>query len=556
MVQESKERITLRQAGLAGRTVLVSAMTLLSRLLGFAREVLMASLFGDTSVVSDAFLTAWRVPNLFRRLLGEGALSTSLQATLTEVDSESGDAAGRRLFLRTVSLAFWLLMIVCLGGMALVAWIPDDLNLAGWQVLGGGNQLLRDLTLRLLPYVVFVCLTALAGGALQVRGHYLVPSLAPALMNVTWIAALLAIGLAFGWSGGPGELLDGVDQRQWEMARWLSWGVLLGGVVQLLLHLPPLVRRGLLAGPRTLRRAGEDANARGPSDVLRMAAPLALAAAVYQINVMIDGLMAYRLLEEGGPTALYYANRIQQFPLALVALAATTAVFPLIKAHAHLGELDALRRLHDRSQLGILFLALPATLGLLALAQPISSVLFEHGQYGPAGIERVTAGLSVLAFALVPAGAAGLVGRTYIAMGDTRTPVRTSIWMMLTNMGLNLLFVKGFGMDVGGLALATVITIWGNLIWLLLAMPGKLALPKSAPGTLRQIGRVSLAALATGAGAWLASWPLSAGEGVAQLIRLGVGICAGLAAFVFTAQGLKLDQWTDFQGRLARRLGK
>ncbi len=475
----------------------------------------MAYLFGDKSVVSDAFFTAWRVPNLFRRLLGEGALSTSLQTTLTEVDGESGDAAGRRLFLRTLSLAFGLLMLVCLGGMALVAWMPASL----WQLLGDGDPVLRDLTIRLLPYVVFVCLTALAGGALQVRGHFLAPSLGPALMNVTWIAALVGLGIAYGWQTEPSLSGGALEARQWEMARWLSWGVLGGGAVQLLLHLPPMLSHGLLpdrqlrathalqidcplaadAEPSAKLATSKSADSeRGPADVLRMAAPLALAAAVYQINVMVDGLMAFQLLEQGGATALYYANRIQQFPLALVALAATTAVFPLIKAHAHLGELGKLRRLHDRSQLAILFLALPAAFGLLALAYPISSVLFEHGEFGPEGVQRVATALRVLAFALIPAGAAGLVGRTYIAMGDTRTPVRTSIWMMLANVLLNVIFVRWLHMDVEGLALATVLSTWGNLLWLWLAMPRSLALPQSASGTRRRVGRMFLAACLTG----------------------------------------------------------
>ncbi|NOT31690.1 MAG: hypothetical protein HOP15_14680, partial [Planctomycetes bacterium] len=188
-----------RHGGLVARTVLVSGLTLLSRMLGFAREALMAAVFGDKSVISDAFITAWRFPNLFRRLLGEGALSISLQTAMTKADIERGDAAGRALFRSTLRAMTWILLAVTALAMLVTYVLPDAMPLTGWAWLGPVPAAVRDLTVRVLPYVLLVCVAAICGGALAVRGHFALPNLAPTAMNVVWIATLVAIGVASGW---------------------------------------------------------------------------------------------------------------------------------------------------------------------------------------------------------------------------------------------------------------------------------------------------------------------------------------------------------------------
>ena len=423
------ERAVGRHRGLVARALLVSALTLLSRLLGFVREALMAAVFGDRSVVSDAFLTAWRFPNLFRRLLGEGALSVSLQTAMTRADIQHGDAAGRALFQATLTRTLAILALVSVLGMGLTWVLPDAMPGTGWAWLGPVPAVVRDLTVRVLPYVPLVCAAAVLGGALAVRGHFALPNLAPTAMNLVWIASLVAIGMASSWGRAFAGPLEETLAQEWELARWLAWGVLLGGVVQLGLHCVPLGRFGLLGAPGGVRP--------DPWQVLRATVPLVFGAAIYQINVMIDGLMANSLLSAGGATVLYYAHRLQQFPLALISTAAVNAVFPLLNAHGHLGERGRVRALHDRAQLGILFLALPAAAGLFALALPIASVCYEHGNFGREGAERVAEALRCLALALVPAGAAGLASRVFVAMDDTRTPVRIAVWMVLLNVGLN-----------------------------------------------------------------------------------------------------------------------
>jgi len=540
-----------RHRGLFARTLLVSLLTLVSRLLGFVREALMAAVFGDRSVISDAFITAWRFPNLFRRLLGEGALSVSLQSEMTKRDIERGDAGGRALFRATFRVMIGVLVVVTVAAMVVTWWLPDRAPLVGGAWLGPMPGAVRDLSVRVMPYVVLVCAAALCGGALAVRGHFALPNLAPTAMNLVWIGTLVSIGLASGWGRELGTGEAAVAARQWELARWLAWGLLAGGLVQLLLHLPPLGKHGLL-GPTP----GEPAD---PWRVLRTTAPLVVGAAIYQINVMIDGLMANSLLRAGGSSAIYYANRVQQFPLALVSTAAVNAVFPLLNAHGHLGERVKVRALHDRTQLGILFLALPAATGLLGLALPIASVCYERGNFGLDGTERVAVALRCLAFALVPAGAAALTSRVYVAMGDLTTPVRIAAWMVALNVLLNAVLVVGLGLDTAGLTLSTALTAWVNLVWLVIGLRKHLRLPEADRGLLARAGRIALAALVSAGVAWAVHGGLGALLGLAEprrsLPALLVAMGAAGASYGLLGWRLGIPELGEVLRRLRTRAG-
>ena len=496
-----------RHKRLFGRTALISGLTLVSRLLGFVREFLAAALFGDKSPIYDAFVTAWRVPNLFRRLLGEGAVSTALQTSLTEADGDHGEEAGRALFWSTIRIALALLVAVCVTLVGAVLLMGDTMPLTGWHWLGEDPGPVRELMVRLAPFVVFICLGALIGGALAVRGRFIGWSLGPVVMNLVAIGTLVAMGVAYGWTGlGPSDGAEG-RLRHLEMARVFAWGLLISGALQVLILVPEMFAVGFLrrraAAP--VPSLGGDSQSGGWS-VLRASLPLALGAAVYQVNVMVDGFMAQGLLPAGGPTTYYFANRVQQFPLALVATAATSAVFPALKALGHRGDLGELRRLHHRTHLAICFVALPATAGLIALSTPIVGMLFGHGEFEQAGVHRTAGALVVLSLGLVPAGAVGLVSRTYYALGDFRTPVRVSIGALMLNLVLNVLFLVGFGMDVQGLALATVLSGWVNLVWLMPPLLRRLPRsekPTEGPGVASLLIRMVVAATACGG---LAFW--------------------------------------------------
>ncbi|MCZ6596525.1 MAG: murein biosynthesis integral membrane protein MurJ [Planctomycetota bacterium] len=559
-----RDEIVDRHKRLVLRTVLVSALTLGSRILGFVREMLSAALFGDTSGIYDAFITAWRVPNLFRRFLGEGALSTALQTAITEADGDGGNEAGRRLFLRTVSVAVWLVLGVCAVAMVAAWLMPDAMPFTGWSWLGADPGPVRELTVRLMPFLLVICVAALCAGALQVRGHFVTPNAAPALLNAVWIATLLYVGYRFAWGEAEGAgdaegLVQGPKCRQMDMVRVLAWGVLLAGSAQLLVQLPALARFGFLRRDRS--EAGPDPDRVHASawQVIKISAPMALGAAVYQINVMVDGFMAEGLLPDGGPAAHYFANRIEQFPLALIAIAATSAVFPALNALGHRRRFAELRVLHDKAQLAVCFLALPATVGLVLLSEPISAVLFQHGKYEADGVARIAAALRMLAFALLPVGAVGLVGRTYYALGDYKTPVRISIITLVVNIGLNTVLVAILGMDVEGLALATAISSWMNLALLLPGLRTKLRLPAAAAGIPRRVAVMLGAGLVSGAAAWsahrlcamaLATDPARWDRSVPAL---AAGALAGMGAYLALAHVLRVPEWAFLRARLAGR---
>jgi len=539
--------LTKRHERLLGRTALVSVLTLVSRLLGFVREILSAALFGDKSAIFDAFITAWRVPNLFRRFLGEGALSTSFQTALTKVDGDVGLEGGRRLFHATFWLLSWILLALTGISILVVAFLPDRMPITDWLWLGADPAPVRELIMRVMPFVLLACISALIGGALQVRGHFAAPAWAPATLNIVWIGALLAIAGHFGWRGDEGAEFE----RHMQMTRWLAWGVLSAGLVQIAVQLPALARFGFLERPVTSPPPSARPDSVRAWDVLRRSAPLALGAAVYQINVMMDGLMAEGLLPDGGPTLHYYANRVQQFPMALIAIAATSAVFPALQAHGHRGDLGALKRLHDKTHRAILYVALPASVGLFALSTAVISACFEHGAFGAEGVTRAAAALRCLALAIIPAGATGLVARTYYSLDDFKTPVRVSITMLVANVVLNLVCIRTFGMDVDGLALATALTSWGGLLLMLPGLTTKLALPRREAGFFKPFPAMIVAAVLMGWVASLVQANLVGSSG--RFVALTAAIVTGLIVYQSLSTALRVPEATEVWARLRRK---
>lgn len=546
---EQSADIVGRHKRLVARTLLISALTLCSRILGYARESMTAFLFGDRSAIYDAFVTAWRVPNLFRRLMGEGALSTSLQNAVTAADHDRGNQAGRRVFLDTLWLATWILVGISAVVMASVYVLGDTFPFTDWWWLGQDPEPVRELTLRLTPFLIFACLAGLSAGALGVRGHFAAPTWGPAAMNVIVIATLGAIWWKFGSSAQAFADPALEREREFDMARWLAWGTLVSGIALLAIQIPALQRHELWP---SAARAPRDTHAAW--EILRKSAPLALGAAVYQVNVMIDGLMAQSMLDTGGPSALWYANRIQQFPLALVATAATAAVYPALNALGHKRELGPLRALHDRTQLAIVFLALPASVGLFALARPVVSVLLEHGEFGSEGAARTAACMRWLCVSLIPAGAVGLVGRTYYALGDMRTPVRLSVAMLVANVALNWTFVRVLGMDCDGLTLATALTNWANLLLLLPPLLRRLPRQADAPRVIGALARLAAAGGACGLAAAAVHGSMTDDPGSGLALAAAIG--AGGAVYALACQLLGVQEWQDLLSRVRRRLGR
>jgi len=431
-------------------TRVVSLGTLSSRVLGMIRDMAMAAIFGLVGGgVMDAFVIAYRIPNLFRRLFGEGALTASYLPVLT-AELQRDRAAAWRL----ASVMFTWVAIVLAG----VVVLGELVFLAMWLIWGHltGMPLLLGLSATLLPYLLLICLAAQVSATLHALGHFAVPALTPVVLNLCWLAAA--------WLVVPWFAPDKAAQ-----AMVVAVAILVAGVLQVGVQWPVLRSFGfrydyhLPATREPLRRIG------------RAIAPMLFGLAVTQMNSFFDSVLAWGLaqapdgpkrigwlgglieypLDRGAAAALYYGERLYHFPLGVLGLAVAAAIFPLLSRHAARGERE---RLGDDLSLGlrlVLCLGIPAGVGLIVLAQPIVTLLFERGQFTPADTLRAARvvtcyGLGVWAFCAMPVAVRG-----FYATADTATPVRVGAAVVVLNLALNLALL--WPLAENGLALATSI---------------------------------------------------------------------------------------------------
>lgn len=445
----------------------ISFATLISRILGFARDMVVARAFGAVGV-TDAFFVAFRIPNLLRRLLGEGALSTAFIPVFAEYRAKASSREFARM-LRAISGAMVaVLAAVTLAGILLAPWIVK-VTAPGFWSEPAKALLTVGLTRLMFPYLFFVGLAALATGVLNFLRHFLTPALSPVVFNLSLIAATLWLAPSL-----P------------EPITALAWGVLLGGVGQLCLQLPALVRRGI-----SLRLAVEpDHPAIGR--ISRLLAPTIFGLAVTQLNVFVNTLIA-SFLREGSISYLYYADRVMEFPFGIFSIAIATAVLPTMADQAVRQQVAELKATLAFALRLVVFISIPASLGLLILADPIVRVLFERGQFGPASTAATAWALGFYALGLTTFSAVKVVAPAFYALRDTRTPVWIGIGAMAVNVGASLLLMGPLAH--GGLALATTlasaVNTAGLLFWLRRRI-GRLGLW----AILGSLGRTALAALA------------------------------------------------------------
>jgi len=423
-------------------TATVGLNTLLSRVLGLVRDVVIARAFGATLGV-DAFLVAFRIPNFLRRLFAEGAFSQSFVPVLSEYRSQRTQAEVEDLAAHVAGMLGGVLLLVTAIGV-LAAPVLVLVFAPGFLADSEKYALTVDMLRITFPYILFISLTAFAAGCLNSYGRFGVPAFTPVLLNLSLIACaiLLAPGLERPVVG-------------------LAWGVLIAGIVQLGFQLPFLARLGLLVRPRW-RRGHE-----GVRRILRLLVPAAFGVSVAQINLLVDTLIA-SFLVTGSITWLYLSDRMVEFPLGVFGIALATVILPsLSRQHAE-GSGERFSDTLDWGLRLVVLITVPAAAGLAALAGPVLATLFHYGAYGTHDVEM--ASLSLMAYAL---GLIGFVGVKILAPGfysrqDTRTPVRIGVVAMLSNIVLNLLLVVPLAH--AGLALATSLSAFLNSGLLLRAL--------------------------------------------------------------------------------------
>ncbi|MBK8980639.1 MAG: murein biosynthesis integral membrane protein MurJ [Planctomycetes bacterium] len=513
----------LRAAGL------VSGLTLVSRVLGLARDALTTHALGR-SIALDTFIVAWMLPNMLRRLFGEGALAAALVPELTRRRERDGDDAARRL----LGAVTWALL-VGLGGLVALVVAATLVLPPGWWAEGDAERgaLLATLLATLFPYALPICLLATWSGALNVLGRFAPGAGAPALLNIVWIGALLVGMRTFGDDQGA-------------IVRLVAVALLVGGVVQLATIARPLRREGFL--PRPVRPRADD----GSRAVFRTMLPTVVGMSALQINVLVDQSVAWWLCGDGANSSLYLANRLLLFPHALVALPLATAAFPRLAVHASRNDLGALREQLDRAIRFTAFLALPAAVGMALVAEDLIRVAFEHGAFAARDTDVTCWTTAALVASLPAIGSAQLMARAMYALSETRAPARIALWLVLVNAALDIVLTRVVHLDAPGLALATTATAWLNLVLLHRALGRQSIQPPRA--SRRAVLRTG-AATAAMCAAVLGVRGLVEPVGRLELATLGLAmpIALGAAVFALAHHALGGQETRTLLRRLARR---
>jgi putative peptidoglycan lipid II flippase len=463
---------------IAKNAAIVGGATLVSRILGFIRDVIVAFALG-AGLFADAFFVAFRIPNLLRRLFGEGSLTMAFIPVYSRIREEEGEEAAQAM---ARSAMIWLALI--LGGITVVVELlaaPLTVAIAPGFTR---NPELFATTINLVricfPYVIFICSVALCMGVLNARNHFLAPALAPVVLNISLISAAL-----LGYFGG------------FEVAYCMAFAVLVGGIGQWLLQQPFLARTGFTwRGHWSLRNPG----------VIRMGVlmlPTVFGAAVYQINIVLGTLLA-SYLPTGSVSYLYYADRLVQFPLGVFGIAVSTAALPSLAKLVARGEMEE----YDSAMavtLGLtLFIALPAAAGLIGLAEPVIGLLFERGAFTADAVVATANALVAYSIGLPFIALSRPLVAGFYALEDTRTPVKIAVICLLVNIGLGLLLMQ-FMAHVG-LALAVSASSFCNYVCLHILLARKRG---TSMMPLVSALKTLLLSSVVGFGAyWTASWPL------------------------------------------------
>ena len=495
-------------------TLIVSLGTALSRVLGFVREVLMAWIFG-TSLIKSAFDLAFRIPNLFRRLLGEGALSAAFIPVFTETLKHEGKDAANLLVARIATLLGAVLAVIVGLGILAIWGVEQMFD------LGTRAAAVLPLVRIMLPYTLFICLAALSMGVLNSFGYFAIPALAPVLLNLVWTAALLWIC----------PHLGGTQEQQIMV---LAWCIVGAGVLQLVGQIPMLRRCGMVWRPSF---QWDDVRVRR---VLLLMGPAALGLGVYQVNFVVDGVLAM-LVGPWAPAALTYAERLIYLPLGIIATALGTVLLPTFSHQASAARHDQMAETLGISLRAILLAMTPAAVGLMVLVYPVVRLIYiwNGGAFDAASLQQTARALIFYSPGLVVFSIYKMIVPVFYALKDTRNPVRVGLWSVLLNFVLNLLFIYTWptGWQHAGLPFASVLASAVNcavLGWMLRARIGD--------PDWRAVRRTALRALAAsvlmGAAAWWCQRALEAlmlARGVedklSQMASIGGAIVAAMAVY-------------------------
>jgi putative peptidoglycan lipid II flippase len=526
MVTGKQEKKKITQA-----TGVLTAATMISRIAGLVRDMVVAAVFG-AGLVTDAFFVAFTIPNLLRRFFAEGSLTAAFVPTFTDVLHHEGTEEARRVVRICWTLLLLVLAFVTLLGVLSSPWL---VKLIGYGFSGSAGKLaLTNLLNKLMfPYLFFVSLVALFAGVLNVSGHFLLPALSPVMLNLAMIGSALVL-----------------SPKLEQPITALAIGVLLGGAIQFAMQIPILYKFGY-----DLRL---DFNFRHNAvvKILRLMLPGILGVAIYQINVVVTRLLA-SFLQEGSVSWLYYGQRLFEFPQGVFVVSLAQAVLPTMSRQAAAEDLDGFRDSLHFAIVLILLITIPAALGLILCNQAVYSLFFMRGSFSAFDVSQSALALAWYAPGLLFVGISRVVVPSFYAMKDTRTPVLVSFWTLLVNVVVGLLLMQTMGH--AGLALALTIASVFNAVVLTILLSrrlGSLNLPAISHTALRMIpGLLVMAAVVSmiiGQVDWMTRGPFGT-----RFLSLGAAVLSGTLVYLFSLWifGVKEIQqaWSLLTDRFSRR---
>ena len=507
--------------------VTIGGWTMASRILGFARDILIATYLG-AGPVPDAFFVAFKFPNFFRRLFAEGAFNAAFVPQFAAVLEASGLAAARRFAGETLAVLLVVLLPFTFAAQAAMPWLMVVIA-PGFLATPETFELAVELTRITFPYLLFMAVAALIAGVLNSLDRFAAAAAAPIVLNVILIAGLV-----------------GLRERLPTPAHTLAWGVAVAGIAQFVWLVAALNRAGAdlrLPWPRLTPRV---------RTTLRLMVPGAIGAGVVQINLVIDVILA-STLPAGAISYLYFADRVSQLPLGVVGVAVGVALLPLMSRQLASGDTAAADDSQNRAIEFALLLTIPAAAALIVLPRPVVAVLFEHGAFDPGDTTATARALAAFATGLPAYVMIKALAPGFFARADTATPVKVAALAVLINVAVAV-FLMQFIAHVG-IALATAISAWFNAasLALILLRRGHL----KPDGRLRaRLPRMIVAAAIMAAVLWYgadAAGTLWAERGLARIGALAALVAGGLVVYALAAQLTGAARWHEVRALLARR---
>ena len=508
----------------------VSLLTLVSRITGLVRELLMASVFG-VSAMTDAFNVAFRIPNLFRRVLGEGAFSQAFVPVLAATRAEEGDDGAKALIDHVGTLLAWTLVLLCIAGVLGAPWMVWAMA-SGMKQSPQGFDAAVTMTRWMFPYIGFMSLVALAGGILNTWKKFAVPAASPVLLN---IALILSITL-----GAPLFARHGIEPIYAQAA-----GVMLGGLLQLAIQVPALLRLGLLPriGVRwsAIRAAWADPTTR---KVARLMLPALLGVSVAQVSLLINTQIASHLAT-GSVSWITYADRLMELPTALLGVALGVVLMPQLASARAKQDDERYSAMLDWGLRLVVVLSVPCMVALLVFAKPLVAVLYHYGAFADRDVQQTTLALAGYGVGIVGIVAIKVLAPGYFAKHDMRTPMLIAVAVLVFTQMMNLVLVPY--LQHAALTLSIGVGAVINATWLLVGLLRRGSyrpLPGWGRFALQVVAASALLAVLLAWGAQHFDWVEMKAQ---RLQRIGLLAAMMIAAAVLYfgalwAAGLKLRQ--------------